>query len=534
MIVSNLSLCTLLASSIYAAHGFTAGPAAFVGRHQQLKTETSDIKCRTNLEAVRIESDVTRAARMNKFSKEHKPYNRRSSHRREGWLPKDSKVVGKFIERLRAQSLINQAPIVGPVLELDSYVKSNPLLYADAEDMFIQANEQMSSTPLETAPVQDWAEFILLLNCIVTSIAPEYYFDTMDYPSPMGLVGFPINALLDWPMATTPGYNLFKDTGFNLKMKDVLNYWMVFLSTYESTYSLTEDSSAPYSYYYEDAPYLAWLNPAVQWELVEVANAAVQGQPRPSFDLIFQCDPYDPTYGYQSWDEFFIREFVPGVRPVDTSPGILVNACESAPLDVATNVQYQDTFWLKDQPYSLKDMMNGHQLAETFVGGTVYQAFLSALSFHRWNSPVDGRIVDAFNVDGTYYLENFYTGFNDPDGTPDPAAPDESQRMLSAVAARAVIFIEADDPNIGLMCFIGIGMAEVSSCEVTVDKDQHVSRGEQIGTFHFGGSTHCLIFQPGVNLDFIQYVKDMTADPNIHASQNVAVNSKLADVLPRD
>jgi len=45
-------------------------------------------------------------------------------------------------------------------------------------------------------------------------------------------------------------------------------------------------------------------------------------------------------------------------------------------------------------------------------------------------------------------------------------------------------------------------MAEVSSCEITVSVGQLVRKGDPIGTFHFGGSTHCLIFRPGVNIDF--------------------------------
>lgn len=56
-----------------------------------------------------------------------------------------------------------------------------------------------------------------------------------------------------------------------------------------------------------------------------------------------------------------------------------------------------DDFWLKDNKYSLLDMFGGikynkEYLAEHFVGGTVYQAFLSALSYHRWHAPVDGII----------------------------------------------------------------------------------------------------------------------------------------------
>lgn len=56
-----------------------------------------------------------------------------------------------------------------------------------------------------------------------------------------------------------------------------------------------------------------------------------------------------------------------------------------------------DEFWLKDNRYSLVDMFGGikynkEYLAEHFTGGTVYQAFLSALSYHRWHAPVDGVI----------------------------------------------------------------------------------------------------------------------------------------------
>jgi phosphatidylserine decarboxylase len=49
------------------------------------------------------------------------------------------------------------------------------------------------------------------------------------------------------------------------------------------------------------------------------------------------------------------------------------------------------------------------------------------------------------------------------------------------VATRAVVFIEADNPKIGLMCFMGIGMTEVSTCETTVKEGQHVKKGDQLG-----------------------------------------------------
>ena len=75
------------------------------------------------------------------------------------------------------------------------------------------------------------------------------------------------------------------------------------------------------------------------------------------------------------------------------------------------NVKYSDKFWFKDDIYSLNDMFGGskyqkEKIAEKFVGGTVYQAFLSALFYHRWHAPVDGIIEDIYAIDGTYYLVN--------------------------------------------------------------------------------------------------------------------------------
>ena len=47
-------------------------------------------------------------------------------------------------------------------------------------------------------------------------------------------------------------------------------------------------------------------------------------------------------------------------------------------------------------------------------------------------------------------------------------------------------------------------MCECSSNEVRVAEGQRVKAGEQIGMFHFGGSTHCLLFRKGVDVVFEQ------------------------------
>jgi phosphatidylserine decarboxylase len=441
-----------------------------------------------------------------------------------GWLPHNQKHIDIWVRDLKARVLKSPQPLVTPIQEFKDMVEKDPVLNFTVEAMFREAACIKQQTPLGTPEVKDFNDFLILLNGIMSQ-APEYTEcpdSTTDAEEPCGLIGFPINALLDWPMATSFGYDFFANALVNQQFKKILNYWSEFLVSKDSR-SVLVDSHPD-----RTPKVLAWLSPTAQQEMVDVAcqasNDPTTCQQQP-FEHFFNCDPNDEYYGFKSWDDFFTRTFVDGVRPVVQGDDEIANACESGPLQVVRNVSETSEFWLKGQPYSLQNMMNFDPLAKLFIDGTVYQAFLSVLSYHRWNSPVSGTVKKAFVVNGSYYLENRYQGFINPDGG-DPSAPNDSQPFLTAVATRAVIFIEADNSNIGLMCFIAVGMAEVSSCEITVAEGQHLDKGEELGMFHFGGSTHCLVFRPQVNLKFDFH----NTSPGLD-STNIPVCSRIATVI---
>ena len=54
------------------------------------------------------------------------------------------------------------------------------------------------------------------------------------------------------------------------------------------------------------------------------------------------------------------------------------------------------------------------------------------------------------------------------------------------------------------MAFVPVGMSEVSSCMIDskVTPGYHVGKGEELGYFQYGGSTHCLVFRPGAIAEF--------------------------------
>lgn len=440
------------------------------------------------------------------------------------WLTGDKDHIHAWIEDLRLRVDVENDELIKPIQEFKDLVESYPELSHLAQKMFTVAASKEAHDPLGEPDVTDFNEFLFLLNKIMTQ-APEYteYFDPKKGAlEPYGLIGFPINALLNWPMATEAGNTFFANELVNQQIKKILVHWSKHLASPASRSVLIEEHP-------ERTPRVAgWLSANAKQKIVEVAcQAEPANSPKRSqeFQDFFNCDPSDTYYGFDSWDAFFTRTFKEGVRPVAEGDDIIANACESAPLQVVKKVKQTDQFWLKGQPYSLDNMMGFDPLAVQFAGGTIYQAFLSALSYHRWNSPVSGTVKKAYIINGSYYLANRYQGFCNPDGA-DTSAPNQSQPFLTAVATRAVIFIESDNPKIGLMCFIAVGMAEVSSCEITVKEGQHLNKGDELGMFHFGGSTHCLIFRPEVELEFNFH----NTQPGLEAT-NIPVCSEIAKVV---
>lgn len=221
------------------------------------------------------------------------------------------------------------------------------------------------------------------------------------------------------------------------------------------------------------------------------------------FEELFECNALAPYLGFKSWDDFFVREFRAGVRPV-ASPeddNVIANACESRPYNLARDVKLREKFWIKGNLYSLVDMLGDVQLAKSFEGGIVYQAFLSPYSCHRWRVPVSGVVKHAYALDGSYFT---IPEFADPDTRAhrldEKVDIKEWQAWLASVATRGIVVVDADNPALRLVGFIAIGMVEVSTVELTVTEGQRITKGDEIGMFHFGGSSHCLLFQPGVDL----------------------------------
>ena len=434
------------------------------------------------------------------------------AYRTGGWMPWEAEKMKRVVDGIVQRAREEKRELVKPMRALADLVYGNPAVYMLFSEMLTEVPDYppYDGNPAYRPEIHDVAT---LLDAINSQIHHPIAYDD---PSRSRFA--PYISVLTWPMGTKAGFAAFLRDDVNACFRDILEYWGHFLRGPESVVTVTTEEGG-------------WISATAQRDPLNPGLGDF-------LDTYQVPDPTDPVhYGFASWDQFFTRRFLPGRRPVAApgDPAVVVSATESMPFAIQRNVRARDTFWAKDQRYSLAHLLGDPEMARRFEGGTVYQAYLSQDSYHNWHAPVAGRYLrPPAQVDGAYYSEPVLWCFSPdqkPVPEPDPGSDARSQGYLSCVAKRAVAFIQPDDPALGLIALVMIGMVEVSSIEF--DHLDHFSKGQEIGRFHLGGSSHCLVFGPDV--EFIPEPNVVPVDPtHRHLYQpQVPVCSKLGTLLPK-
>lgn len=64
------------------------------------------------------------------------------------------------------------------------------------------------------------------------------------------------------------------------------------------------------------------------------------------------------------------------------------------------------------------------------------------------------------------------------------------------------MFVEADNPVVGLLSLLFVGFCKIRSCEITVFEGQRMHRGDEMVMFYFGCLPYCLILRSEVKAAF--------------------------------
>lgn len=374
---------------------------------------------------------------------------------RAGYLPADRGSVDEWQRALAKQATKQPGDIalyqqsvreLGRLIETDGIVR-----------MYV--TEMIDQVPPRYKTVRSINDLLRSLNHIVLH-APLYN------PDPAKQNFFPFYSLFLYMMYTRAGEAAFRNDAFNAAIRRILIQWCGHLDSPASRKVLNTGVHG-------------WLSPSA-YAYCNLGEFVIP-------------DREAPHWGFASFNAFFHRQIKPEARPIAApeDPKVIVSPNDGTIYKLARDARLQDRFWLKGQPYSLRDMMDGSPFTERFAGGDVLQTFLAGNDYHRWHAPVSGVVREVRRVPGLMFSQLRSLGFhpNDPSKLP--------QGYDACVNTRGLVFIESDDPVIGMVCVIPIGITEVSSVRFEVEVGQRVRKGTELGYFSYGGSSLCVVFQPG-------------------------------------
>ena len=254
-------------------------------------------------------------------------------------------------------------------------------------------------------------------------------------------------------------------------------------------------NQAPGNALNEDDQFKAWMKDLVQaWGTVLDTPASAAGIETFRRATNYNLDDYiEGPSGWQTFNQFFAREVKSGRRPIaePRNDKVIVSPADAVfmgqwPIDENSNITVKGVNW------TIAELLDDSPYKDAFKGGVYTHSFLYIDDYHRYHVPVAGTVREVRNISGKVYMDVF----REDDGTLNVVDGDTYQFNQE----RGLVVI--DSPDVGLVAVLPIGMAYVSSVNLTTEVGAELRKGDQFGYFMFGGSDIVTVFQDrNVNLD---------------------------------
>jgi len=197
--------------------------------------------------------------------------------------------------------------------------------------------------------------------------------------------------------------------------------------------------------------------------------------------------------GWLTFNQFFAREVRPGKRPIaDPRDDRVIVAPADAVFLGQWPIAADSTVTLKGVKWTIAELLAGSPFAKAFEHGIYTHSFLNVNDYHRYHVPVGGVIKEVRNIEGRYSLDVYRNASGELDVRAGDAFQFNQERGLVVI----------DSPTVGLVAVLPVGMAVISSVNLTPDVGAELRKGDEFGYFLFGGSDIVMLFQNrGVKLD---------------------------------
>jgi phosphatidylserine decarboxylase len=218
---------------------------------------------------------------------------------------------------------------------------------------------------------------------------------------------------------------------------------------------------------------------------------------------------------YPSLAAFFVRDLVPGARPLCGDPDAVVSPADAQVAAFGT-VQGDTIPQGGRHKASIREMLGGDH---PFEGGQYAVLYLSPPDYHRVHAPVTGRVSRWSYLPGRLF--------------PVFAACVEMVEGIFSRNERLVTWLDSEQGKVAVVMLGAFGVGRMSAVYTELITNTGVparderpadppalERGEELGRFHMG-STVILFFEPG------------RVRWELELGQRVRVRSRIAAVLER-
>ncbi len=261
--------------------------------------------------------------------------------------------------------------------------------------------------------------------------------------------------------------------------------------------------------------FIKFLNLRGEWLGSTASNGTIDkwmsytGTPEHPFNIHEYIVPKD---GYQSFNQFFLRELKPGERPMcacGDDPNVVVAPCDGGVFYLTRGELEGNAYPLpgkSQDSFQLKRAMPGY--GGSFLGGPLLDILLWFTDYHHFRAPVSGTVIHQGVYEGSY---NYDFDNYDADDPYAPALPPDSDRVgwyQSLGKHKRYVWIFRTE-ELGLVGMIAIGFWGVGSIVNEVAKGATLKKGDRMGHFAYGASSIVLAFEPNMDLQFgVQEVVD--------------------------
>lgn len=192
---------------------------------------------------------------------------------------------------------------------------------------------------------------------------------------------------------------------------------------------------------------------------------------------------------YTNFNDFFVRQFRPGMRPFVEEKNDFPAFVEARYL-ILEDINEKTIFPVKGKYLSSRALLKNPQWQKEFEDSVVVIGRLNPTDYHRFHFPDNGRVLDQYRINGAYHSVN-------------PIALNLNDEVFSE-NERHVTILETE--NFGKIAYIEVGAMMVGKIIQTYQGTEF-TKGQEKGTFKFGASTVITLVKKNV----VQFSPDIVS-----------------------